>query len=530
MMTNEGSDLYLWGASDWSTSTDSKQDSTHRILDFPLYLPLRVSLGEVTDISCGAKFMLLLTKSRNVFGFGNNEFGQLGFGTRETSLIPYPVQINIAPNQRVSKISAGYAHTLALTEDGFVYTTGNNNYKQLGNCSNPCRDKWCPVIIKEAACAIATGRESSYLLTFSGMVYSWGNSRNGCLGHGAFTQGKDGELSAPIVKNPQKIDFFVDRDLQVIKICAGSYHFVALTSSGDIYTCGEGTYGRLGHGKTSSRWEPDIISHFPRRQYPEKVINIFAGGEITFVLRECAILGVMIYVFGRIGNDYQGYLAPELLVELSGLDLCGVACGKNHQIAWTRTGDVYGWGKNSKCSSNGALADQKKKMREPHLLALLQDHHVVSAGCGSHHTLVAAQSVDQRSKEIKIPLDSRYSHHLPSNKVPFETVAEEYRSLFLGEIEGKQYNSTVSTRSPVLEETVRLKLGTHNLRTGSKVQVWLEDVYALGIILRISEVNRRRSFEVYWLREDWDDEIISLNSTDETDDESNPNRWRHGWS
>lgn len=64
---------------------------------------------------------------------GKNEYGELGNGTNEESLIPVQVKIDESTNlTNVIKISAGTNHVLALTKDGKVYSWGANGYGNLG--------------------------------------------------------------------------------------------------------------------------------------------------------------------------------------------------------------------------------------------------------------------------------------------------------------------------------------------------------------------------------------------------------------
>merc|ERR1711991_954465 len=85
-----------------------------------------------------------------------------------------------------------------------------------------------------------------------------------------------------------------------------------------------------------------------------------------------------------------------------------------------------------------------------------------------------------------------------------------------------------------LEQAVKTrslaKRGASNLRIGSKVRVWMTDVYALGTIIgRDLEGYEKNSFEVKWVREDWDPEVVELQSDDETLDETNEARWQNLW-
>jgi alpha-tubulin suppressor-like RCC1 family protein len=47
-----------------------------------------------------------------------------------------------------------------------------------------------------------------------------------------------------------------------VKVGAGDGFSVFLTEEGDVYTCGEGNYGRLGHYHGVSMSKPTVIDYF----------------------------------------------------------------------------------------------------------------------------------------------------------------------------------------------------------------------------------------------------------------------------
>ena len=398
---------------------------------------------------------------------------------------------------------------------------------------------------RESVRAVAAGRDSSYGVTTTGKVYSWGGNRQGCLGHGEVYGGgkggmqdaREGEKFTPVEPSPRVVEWFLDRGVRVARIAAGASHFVAMTSAGEVYTCGEGAFGRLGVGNTENAWEPVHVTTFPKRKYPERVVGVAAGGDVTFVLRECAVLGVMVYLFGRIGSEFEGYYSPEIFPELCGREVCGVCAGKTHQIAWTRSGELFGWGKNSKCPTNGMIGEILHKVSHPHSFSLLHNYQVIAAGCGAHYTLIAVEQSDKVSREIVVPLTNRYFQRnlnfIPLSKVPFEKAAAEYRIFMLGEKEGLAYNETLPHPQEEMERNEGYeKKGAHALSVGSKVRVWVQDIEALGTIIRLpgQEQANPHEYEIHWLREDWVDEVVTLPSDDETGDVANTNRWLHGWT
>ncbi len=68
------------------------------------------------------------------------------------------------------------------------------------------------------------------------------------------------------------------------------------------------------------------------------------------------------------------------------------------------------------------------------------------------------------------------------------------------------------------------------LRVGSHVRVWMTNVYALGrVVQRDIDGLDENHFEIEWLRDDWEPEIVELSPEDEGIDELNDRRWQNLW-
>lgn len=76
-------------------------------------------------MSCGGKHTLILTEELEVLSFGVGEFGHLGTGSTEDSLVPAPL-VSLE-SMDVVQVAAGFDHSLVLTSDGRVHSWGRNN-------------------------------------------------------------------------------------------------------------------------------------------------------------------------------------------------------------------------------------------------------------------------------------------------------------------------------------------------------------------------------------------------------------------
>ena len=85
----------------------------------------------MSQVCCGYYHTILLSQTGSVFGFGRNDYGQLGLGHTQ------PRMYGLTPNmylrdKNVISLSAGCYHSVAVTTNGMLYVFGRNNHGQLG--------------------------------------------------------------------------------------------------------------------------------------------------------------------------------------------------------------------------------------------------------------------------------------------------------------------------------------------------------------------------------------------------------------
>ena len=80
------------------------------------------------SVSCGESHTLVVDIIGKLYSCGNNDYGQLGTGSKENdcSLVP------VVMGEKIAQAAAGNKYSLVLTESGRIYGTGNNYKGALG--------------------------------------------------------------------------------------------------------------------------------------------------------------------------------------------------------------------------------------------------------------------------------------------------------------------------------------------------------------------------------------------------------------
>jgi alpha-tubulin suppressor-like RCC1 family protein len=225
----------------------------------------------IVDISFGGSQSGAVTSTGRVFMWGGNTNGILGDGTTIRRTTPFNITsrfTTLLPGEKVVKISLGNAgHTAALTSTGRIYLWGQNTNGQLGNGTTTIRT--VPTLATgqynlasgETISLVATGINSTLVVTSTKRVFFHGNSRNG-------TAGDNTLLTTISTPRNTTARYPLAQDETIINISL-SNHGGALTSKGKLFMWGETFNGQTGTGKSG------FISGFRFQREPiPVVINI----------------------------------------------------------------------------------------------------------------------------------------------------------------------------------------------------------------------------------------------------------------
>jgi alpha-tubulin suppressor-like RCC1 family protein len=317
--------------------------------------PVKVRLPsgvKITSVRAGCAHTLALTTTGKVLAWGDNRQGQLGDGTEAAS--PTPAWVKLPAGTKVKAIRAGCAHSLALTTTGKVLAWGRNGLGQLGNGTEA--DRATPVRVRLPAgvkvTAISAGWEHSLAVTSTGRVLAWGDNSFGQLGTSKQTASSDTPLR---VKLPA--------GTKVIAVAAGWQHSLALTSKDRVLGWGDNFYGELGNGTTSSFISPPVRARLPAGI---RVRGLYAGCGDTLALTSAGkVLGWGSNSSGQLGHGTSTRSIVPVRAKIpAGTAVTAISAGCIHSLALTSKGRVLTWGDNDDGElGNGATSSSSTPVR-----------------------------------------------------------------------------------------------------------------------------------------------------------------------
>eukprot|EP00928_Gymnodinium_smaydae_P071504 TRINITY_DN55061_c0_g1_i1.p1 TRINITY_DN55061_c0_g1~~TRINITY_DN55061_c0_g1_i1.p1 ORF type:complete len:1219 (+),score=254.23 TRINITY_DN55061_c0_g1_i1:318-3974(+) len=196
-------------------------------------------------VAAGAHHSVIVTDEGRVFTFGDNNHGQLGLGDQKVKNLAEPAALDVWTRHvgPIKLVAVGDNHNMALAASGKLYTWGSNATGQLGLAM--LGDQFAPKPVRdiEEITSLACGSRHSLVVSNNGgKVWSWGSNTSGQLGVGpaSFMDGQ--QRSAPAL-----VKVLSDRrSMQVTQVAAAACHSLALTRDGEVFAFGDNSYGQLG--------------------------------------------------------------------------------------------------------------------------------------------------------------------------------------------------------------------------------------------------------------------------------------------
>ncbi|KAM7257168.1 hypothetical protein ACFE04_012909 [Oxalis oulophora] len=377
-------DVYVWGEV-WSDGIlhDSSGNSIPVRTDVLTPRPLESNVVlDVQQIACGVRHVALVTRQGEVFTWGEESGGRLGHGIDRDFSHPRLVEFLAVSN--VEFLACGEYHTCAVTTSGDLYTWGDGTHNAglLGHGTDASH--WIPKRVNGPleglqVLSIACGTWHSALATSSGKLFTFGDGMFGVLGHG------DRES----VASPKEVSLL--SGLKTIKVACGVWHTAAIVevigqsganmSSRKLFTWGDGDKYRLGHGNKDTYLLPTCVSSLIDYNF----LQIACGHTMTIGLTTSGHVFTMgSTAHGQLGNPISDGKIPCLVQDrLVGEYVEEISCGASHVAVLTSRSELFTWGK----GANGRLGHGDAEDRKtPTLIESFRDRHVKSISCGSNFT------------------------------------------------------------------------------------------------------------------------------------------------
>ncbi|CAN7067731.1 unnamed protein product [Brassica rapa subsp. trilocularis] len=337
---------------------------------------------DVQNIACGEQHAVLVTKQGESFSWGEESEGRLGHGV--DSNVQHPKLIDALSTTNIELVACGESHSCAVSLSGDLYTWGKGDFGILGHGNEVSH--WIPKRVNFLmegihVSSIACGPYHTAVVTSAGQLFTFGDGTFGVLGHG----------DRKSVFIPREVDSL--KGLRTVRAACGVWHTAAVVevmvgsssssncSSGKLFTWGDGDKNRLGHGDKEPKLVPTCVAALVEPNF----CQVACGHSLTVALTTSGHVYTMgSPVYGQLGNPHaDGKLPARVEGKLHKSFVEEIACGAYHVAVLTSRTEVYTWGK----GSNGRLGHGDVDDRNsPTLVESLKDKQVKGIACGSNFT------------------------------------------------------------------------------------------------------------------------------------------------
>ncbi|KAM9306994.1 putative E3 ubiquitin-protein ligase HERC1 [Pholidichthys leucotaenia] len=305
-----------------------------------------------------------------VYVWGSNSSHQLAEGTLEKILVPKLTQ----GFSDAQMIEAGQYCTFSVSADGSVKACGKGSYGRLGlgDSNNQSMPKKLVLEPHRNMKKVSSSKGSdghTLAITVEGEVFSWGDGEYGKLGHGnSATQKYPKLIQGPLLGKV------------VVCVSAGYRHSAAVTNDGELYTWGEGDFGRLGQSDSQSRNLPTLVKDI------SSVGQVACGSSHTIAVAQD---GRTVWSFGGGDNGKLGHgdtnrvYRPKVIEALHGFIIRKVCAGSQSSLALTSAGQVFAWG----CGSCLGCGSSETTALRPRFIEDLSITKIIDISCGDSHCL-----------------------------------------------------------------------------------------------------------------------------------------------
>ncbi|KAJ7520673.1 hypothetical protein O6H91_19G016700 [Diphasiastrum complanatum] len=376
--------------------------------------------------SGGCGFTLAISESGKLYSWSSTEDGQFYQFTGKHQ--GCPELICLPTESPFIYAAAGWAHCVAVTDDGEVFTWGWKDCSPNEKLTEKQSSVAFMKNVLEGNAKPAKARPTGTGLQLSGTLQKISIHRHEAANDRLSDEvSKKRKLSVEEVSSPESTNTGDDynaiappslvlfpQGVNIIKIAAGGRHTLALTDLGHVWGWGYGGEGQLGLGsRMCSIPSPQLIPYVESTScllndggrnsegqtlgYVQKIpgkhiVDIACGGRHSVLLTDGGAL--VTFGWGLYGQCGQGStddeLSPCYVSSLGGLQVVGVAAGLWHTLCITNTGDVYAFGGNQ-FGQLGVGGDQAEMFPRLVETSVLEEQNAICVSAGARHSAICTE-------------------------------------------------------------------------------------------------------------------------------------------
>ncbi|XP_051150279.1 uncharacterized protein LOC127264787 isoform X2 [Andrographis paniculata] len=263
-----------------------------------------LGMRQVKAVAAAKHHTVVTTESGEVFTWGSNREGQLGYTSVDTQSTPRRVT---SLKARIVAVAAANKHTAVVSEAGEIYTWGCNREGQLGYGTSNSASHYTPRVVEylkgKSFTAVSAAKYHTVVLGSDGEVFTWG--------HRLVTP-KRVVISRNIRKTGNTVMKFHRKErLNVVAVAAGMTHSLALSDDGALFYW------------VSS--EPDLQCHQLYTLCGRNIVSISAGKYWTGAVTAAGD----VYMW----DSKKGRSNPPSLTRLQGVKKAtSMAVGETHLL------------------------------------------------------------------------------------------------------------------------------------------------------------------------------------------------------
>jgi hypothetical protein len=289
---------------------------------------------KIVSVAAGADHNLAVDEDGGVWVWGRNNYGQLGKGNRSVAERTLS-ELNLGDGVFAESVAAGFSHSLILTTDGEVLGFGRNNSGQTGQVATTSVVTAPSPIYKglielSEIRSISAGTDSSFAITESGQLYSWGYNA-----YGELLLGYASPVSSPAVYGPKPSPICTN----VFNVSGGGYSSLAVGAQGVIFG-GRNDVGQAGNGP-----DPDEVVgdyYYGAGNLPLTNLTMDLAGTTETLYDQIFVGNGAVTLNGILNLMFVGTYTGPVYGSTQTFDLIwaknGIVFGTGYQLAFNRAG------------------------------------------------------------------------------------------------------------------------------------------------------------------------------------------------